>query len=107
VITKVGRRICNQIEQQLGIQLNIVLECESVQAVKAAVKAGIGLGFQYREAIEPELRNGQLIDVPIPFLKKLRVNWYILRRKDEPLSKNAIDFLALLHNVSMIKRDHA
>jgi len=97
VITKVGRRICNQIEQQLDLKLNIVLECESVEAVKAAVKAGIGMGFQYRDAIESDLRNGYLRDISIPVLKKLRVNWYILSKRDNSLSGNAKDFLALLH----------
>ena len=98
VITKVGRRICNQIEQQLDLKLNIVLECESVEAVKAAVKAGIGMGFQYRDAIESDLRNGHLKDISIPVLKKLRVNWYILSKRDNSLSGNAKDFLALLHS---------
>ena len=98
VITKVGRRICNQIEQQLDLKLNIVLECESVEAVKAAVKAGIGMGFQYRDTIESDLRNGHLKDISIPVLKKLRVNWYILSKKDNSLSRNAKDFLALLHS---------
>jgi DNA-binding transcriptional LysR family regulator len=97
VITKVGRRICNQIEQQLDLKLNIVLECESVEAVKAAVKAGIGMGFQYRDAIKSDLRNGHLRDISIPVLKKLRVNWYILSKRDNSLSDNAKDFLALLH----------
>jgi DNA-binding transcriptional LysR family regulator len=97
VITKVGRRICNQIEKQLDLKLNIVLECESVEAVKAAVKAGIGMGFQYRDAIESDLRNGHLKDISIPVLKKLRVNWYILSKRDKSLSGNAKDFLALLH----------
>jgi DNA-binding transcriptional LysR family regulator len=98
VITKVGRRICNQIERQLNLKLNIVLECESVEAVKAAVMAGIGMGFQYRDAIESDLRSGHLKDISIPVLKKLRVNWYILRRKDNRLSDNAKDFLVLLRS---------
>jgi DNA-binding transcriptional LysR family regulator len=98
VITKVGRRICNQIEDQLGIKLNIVLECESVEAVKGAVKAGIGMGFQYRDTIESELQSGQLSDVPISILDELRVNWFILRRNNSTLSKNAKDFLVLLHH---------
>jgi LysR family transcriptional regulator, low CO2-responsive transcriptional regulator len=97
VITKVGRRICNQIEQQLDLKLNIVLECESAEAVKAAVKAGIGMGFQYRDAVESDLRNGHLRNISIPMLKKLRVNWYILSKRNNSLSGNAKDFLALLH----------
>jgi DNA-binding transcriptional LysR family regulator len=75
-----------------------VLECESVEAVKGAVKAGIGMGFQYRDTIESELQSGQLSVVPISVLNDLRVNWFILRRNNKSLSMNAKDFLALLHN---------
>lgn len=98
VITKVGRRICNQVEEQLGIKLNIILECESVEAVKAAVKAGLGMGFQYRDTIQSDLRSGHLNDISIPLLKTLRVNWFILYRRHNELSKNAKDFLAILHS---------
>ena len=82
----------------MDLKLNIVLECESVEAVKAAVKANTGMGFQYRDAIESDLRNGDLRDISISVLKKLRVNWYILSKKDNSLSGNANDFLALLHS---------
>ena len=107
VITKAGRRICNQIEEELGIKLNIVLECESVEAVKAAVKAGIGMGFQYRDAIESELRSGHLSEICIPILKRLRINWFILRKKDNHLSNNARDFLTLLHTRVAHSAEHA
>jgi len=96
VITKVGRRICNQIEEQLGFKLNIVLECESVEAVKAAVKAGLGMGFQYRDTIASDLCSGHLVDVSIPLLKRLRVNWFIQYGAHRQLSRNARDFLTLL-----------
>jgi DNA-binding transcriptional LysR family regulator len=110
VITKVGRRICNHIEEQLGIRLNVVLECESVEAVKAAVKTGLGMGFQYRDAVKSDLRNGHLSAISLPILKKLRVNWFILCRKDDDLSANAKDFLALLrsgpnHQVEQFSRE--
>ena len=104
VITKVGRRICNQIEEQLGIKLNIVLECESVEAVKGAVKAGLGMGFQYRDTIESELQSGELSDVPISVLDELRVNWFILRGNNNALSKNAKDFLFFFTIISIIRK---
>lgn len=96
VITKVSRRIASQIERQLGIKLNIVLECESVEAIKAAVNANIGIGFLYRDTVELDLRHGYLRKINMPPLKKLDAKWYILYKKGGAFSPNAKDFLALL-----------
>lgn len=96
VVTKVGRRISTQLQQQLGIKLNIVLECESMEALKAAVQSDIGMGFLYRGTVEADLWNRNLREVNVPALKQSEIKWYVLFRKTKILSPNAKDFLSIL-----------
>jgi DNA-binding transcriptional LysR family regulator len=84
-----------QIESQ-GFRLNILMECESGQAIKIAVLKGMGVGILYRDQVESELEAGSLKTLRIAGLKRINGKSFIIYRKGRPLSHNALDYLALL-----------
>jgi LysR family hydrogen peroxide-inducible transcriptional activator len=100
LIIKKGRQgrpseFLRQIESQ-GFRLNILMECESGQAIKIAVMRGMGIGILYRDQVESELEAGSLKMLKIAGLKRINGKSFIVYRKGRPLSQNALDFLALL-----------
>jgi DNA-binding transcriptional LysR family regulator len=99
-IIKKGRQgrpseFLRQIESQ-GFRLNILMECESGQAIKIAVMKGMGIGILYRDQVESELEAGSLKTLRIAGLKRINGKSFIIYRKGRPLSHNALDYLALL-----------
>ena len=95
VLIRVGGRIAKEL-QRIGLKLNIVAECHSSEVVRAGVRAGLGLGFFFRDTIDHELKQRYLKAVEIPCLKEIDANCFIIYRKGVPLSANAQDFLTLL-----------
>jgi DNA-binding transcriptional LysR family regulator len=91
VMTTRGR-IAQEIER-LGLKLNIVIWCESIELKKAAVQAGLGVGLFYRGSAESGLREGYFKIIEIPRLKEINITYYVLYRKEIPLSANGRDFL--------------
>ena len=87
--------LLRQIESQ-GFRLNILMECESGQAIKIAVLKGMGVGILYRDQVESELEAGSLKTLRIAGLKRINGKSFIIYRKGRPLSHNALDYLALL-----------
>jgi DNA-binding transcriptional LysR family regulator len=84
-----------QIEKE-GFRLNILMECESGQAVKIAVTKGMGIGILYRDAVESEIEAGSLKTLKIAGLKRINGKSFVVYHAGRPLSQNALDFLALL-----------
>lgn len=82
--------------ESTGLKPNILMECESAEAIKQAVMNGLGLGFLYRDHVATEIKRGELKLVRINGFKKVDVYSYIVYRKDKPLSPHAQDFLDLL-----------
>lgn len=74
-----------------GLTPNIVLRCETPQAVKAAVASKMGMGILFRETIEPEVRRGQFKLVKLP-LGHLSGESFIVYRNDRPLSPRLRSF---------------
>lgn len=91
VMTTRGR-IAQEIER-MGLKLNVVIWCESIELKKAAVQAGLGVGLFYRGSAESGLREGYFKVIEIPRLKEINITYYIIYRKEVPLSANGRDFL--------------
>lgn len=91
VMTTRGR-IAQEIER-MGLKLNIVIWCESIELKKAAVQAGLGVGLFYRGSAESGLREGYFKVIEIPRLKGINITYYVIYRKEIPLSANGRDFL--------------
>jgi LysR family hydrogen peroxide-inducible transcriptional activator len=84
-----------QIESQ-GFKLNILMQCDSGEAIKIAVLKGMGIGILYRDQVESELKAGALKTLRIAGLKRINSKSFVVYRKDRPRSQNALDYLALL-----------
>ena len=100
LIIKKGRQgrpseFLRQIESQ-GFKLNVLMQCESGQAIKIAVMQGIGIAILYRDQVEAELEAGSLQALTIAGLKRINGKSFIVYRKGGSLSDNALDYLALL-----------
>ncbi len=90
-----GGRVAKLLEET-GVKLNIVMECDSHDAVKAAVQSGLGVGFFYRDNVALGLKEGYLKTLIIPLLKQRDVKRFIIYRRGAHLSRNTTDFLAFL-----------
>ncbi|MCH8054682.1 MAG: LysR family transcriptional regulator, partial [Deltaproteobacteria bacterium] len=88
--------IFRQLEAR-GFKLNIVMNCESPEALKATVKTGMGLGILYRDIVEPYVKTGELKIIKVPELKmKIDSCIIYLKGKEKALSPHFQDFLTLL-----------
>ena len=74
---------------------NVVMQCDSPEGLKTAVKMGVGIGFLYWDAVEPEISRGELTFADLPELN-FRAETVLAYHKDKPLSSHARDFLTLL-----------
>ncbi len=94
VMTTRGR-IAQEIEK-MGLKLNIVVLCESVELKKAAVQAGLGVGLFYRGSAESGLREGYFKAIEISRLKEIKITCFVIYRNGIRLSPNRQDLLTLL-----------
>lgn len=94
-----GGRIAEEIEK-IGLKLNVVMWCDSVEPIKEYVQAGLGVGLFYRGSAEAGLREGYFKVIEIPRLKDIRVTYFVIYRKGIPLSTIGQDLLTLLRQWS-------
>jgi DNA-binding transcriptional LysR family regulator len=78
-----------------GIAYRPGCELSSNEAVKQAVKAGLGLGIVPAQTIELELQLNRLVVLPVEGFPLVR-KWFILHRSDKRLSSAAEVFQAML-----------
>jgi len=86
--------ILKQIEEQ-GLTPKVVMKCDSYFAVKAAVKAGIGVGILFRDMVEPEVKRREVKVIRVTNLET-DTDSFVIFAKDRPLSREAQQFLVLL-----------
>jgi DNA-binding transcriptional LysR family regulator len=98
VMTAKGR-IAQEIER-MGLHLNVVMWCESVDIKKESVQAGLGVGLFYRGSAEAGLREGYFKAIEIPGLKNIKITCFAIYRKGMDLSPNRKDLLTLLRQWS-------
>jgi LysR family transcriptional regulator, transcriptional activator of the cysJI operon len=79
-----------------GLKLNVALRCDSPDAVKAAVRAKMGIGILFHDLIEEDIRRKELKILRIPGLPRMSARSYIVYDKTKPLNHPATEFLALL-----------
>jgi LysR family transcriptional regulator, transcriptional activator of the cysJI operon len=84
------RRLKNQ-----GVKLRVVMQCESPEAVKVAVKRRMGVGILFKDVISDSLKNGEFRELTLP-VERLEGKTFIVYHKSRPLSPLAQYFLSLL-----------
>ncbi len=82
-------------------QLQVVAEMGSTEAVRQAIKAGIGVSILSSLSVAEDLQRGSLVQVPIKGLKILRPI-YLVQRKNRQISPLAQAFLDHLRTDSPI-----
>jgi LysR family transcriptional regulator, low CO2-responsive transcriptional regulator len=87
------------IEDQ-GRKPNILMECSSGEAVKAAVIGGAGIGILMEGHLHDEIRRDEVKILSIRDVKDLMINSFIVYQKRKPLSDNAQNFFNLLRQNS-------
>ena len=92
-------RIADEIKK-IGLRLNVVIWCDSVELKKAAVEAGLGVGLFYRGSAEAGLRQGYFKSLEIPKLKNIKIACYVVYRRGTHLSTNLSSLLLLLRRSS-------
>src|SRR5437899_1683457 len=90
--------------KEQGICLKIVMRCESVDAVKNAVKAGIGLGLLYKDTLKSEIERGEVKVIRIPEAK-MHADSFIIYHREKPISADARDFLAILRRSQTVLKE--
>jgi DNA-binding transcriptional LysR family regulator len=96
IMTTEGR-IAEEIKK-IGLHLNVVMWCESIDLKKAAVQAGLGVGLFYRGSAEAGLRQGYFKALEMPRLKDIKIDCYVAYRKGARLSPDLISLLTLLRH---------
>jgi DNA-binding transcriptional LysR family regulator len=80
----------------LGYPPNIALRCDLSSTVKAAVRAGMGVGVLYRDAVASRVARGNLKLINVPELNELGIKSFIAYDKRNPLTTIAEEFLRML-----------
>ena len=83
--------------RKAGLTLNVSMECDSTEALKAAVESGLGVGFFFRNTVESSLRSGTFKRVRILGAKGLAIKSFIVYPSTRTLSPHALEFISLLH----------
>lgn len=98
--------------EQFGVgveELNIVAEMGSTEAVRQAVKAGIGIGILSQRAVKDDMATGALYGLRVKGLDLWRV-FYVVLLKDRTLSPITESFLDVLfsyaHSLTVPAADH-
>jgi LysR family transcriptional regulator, low CO2-responsive transcriptional regulator len=76
--------------------LNVALRCDLSSTVKAAVRAGMGVGILYRNAVASRVARGNLRLIDVPELHEFGIHSFIAYDKRNPLTPMAHEFLCTL-----------
>ena len=82
----------------------VILECDTSEAKKSAIKNHMGIGTMFKSFIQDDLKSGELVELALPGPKLCR-NSFVIYRKDKPLSSAAQDFLQLLRSQRGLTQD--
>jgi DNA-binding transcriptional LysR family regulator len=99
VVLRMGGRIAAFLRER-RFDLNIAMKCDSIEAVRAAVESGVGIGLLYGGNVEHNLASKQLKTIQIPCLKDIRIHSFMIHRKGEELARHGREFVKLLRRLS-------
>ncbi|MGI8824323.1 MAG: LysR substrate-binding domain-containing protein [Chloroflexota bacterium] len=90
----------------LGIAPADTMQLGSTEAIKQAVAADLGISIASRYSVEAELDNGRLRTANVPSLVMKR-RFLLLHHKDKRLSRTAIAFRLVLHEMGVRQQERA
>jgi LysR family transcriptional regulator, transcriptional activator of the cysJI operon len=80
-----------------GYKLNLALQCDATEAVKIAIRSGLGVGLLFRPRIGPEIVTHEFRIIDVPELKTMNTKSFIVYDRRRGLSHIARDFVEELH----------
>jgi LysR family transcriptional regulator, low CO2-responsive transcriptional regulator len=98
VVREKGSDTFHSMEEAFGNHIgkvNIAMEIRSTETIKQAVMAGMGLSFLSAHTISQELKSQNLAVLDVQGFP-LRLNWYLVHRKNKRLPPIATAFKAFL-----------
>lgn len=98
LVVRKGSSGIEEIEKR-GYPLNLVLQCDAPDAVKAAVKKGVGIGILFRSRVQLEISTGELQQIDVPEMKNVVAKSFIAYDRRHPLSENAQAFLDIMRQI--------
>ena len=78
-------------------QFNGVIAMGSTSAMKEGVKAGLGLAFLSKKAVEEELKQGLFSRIHVEEIDPISRQFYIVSHRGRTLSPIGMEFLRFLH----------
>ncbi len=78
-------------------EFNVVMEMGSTSSLKEGVKAGLGLAFISKRAVEEELKQNRFSQIYVEELDPISRQLYIVYYRGRTLSPIGIEFLKFLH----------
>jgi DNA-binding transcriptional LysR family regulator len=87
---------CLRQMEAAGCRPNVLMQCESAEAIKLAVLNGMGIGFLYEDHVKSEIKKRDLKVVKIEGINPPDVQSFIVFNKNHALSRNGEAFLSLL-----------
>jgi DNA-binding transcriptional LysR family regulator len=82
--------------QSRGYELKFAAEFDTVEAVKTAVRGGMGVGILFRSHLESELTRRDLWIIDVPELKSIVLKSFVIYAKRSYLPPNVQSFLQIL-----------
>ncbi len=86
--------------RRAGLIPNVALEVETIEAAKRMVERKLGFSFLPQIALTQELRQGKLVSIDIADAEPLRRNLDVIHPRRRPLTKEALDLLAILRTAT-------
>jgi DNA-binding transcriptional LysR family regulator len=79
-----------------GYNLNLAMQCDAPEAVKMAVRSGLGIGLIFKPRIQSEIAKGEFRLIDVPELKDIKSESFIIYDRRKSLSPIARDFVQTL-----------
>jgi DNA-binding transcriptional LysR family regulator len=84
--------------ERMGYSLTFAAQFSAIEAVKTAVRGGMGAGILFRSRLEPELARGEVKIIDVPDMASIKLKSFIIYAKRPRLSDNAREFLEILRD---------
>jgi DNA-binding transcriptional LysR family regulator len=91
--------------KRLGFKPKVVMQCDSTEAKKAALRKQMGFALIFKSLVENDLKKGDLVALRLPADRKLYGKNYFIYQKNKVLSPAAADFMQLLRDYRVKMQD--
>lgn len=103
LVARKGSQSIQELKRR-GYRLNLALQCDAPEAVKTAVRKGMGIGILFRGRVDNEIRKGDLRMLDAPEIASITTHSFIIYHKRKALSASGRDFLDTLRTLRGTRR---